>query len=164
MAGEEIPKGFARIVVVAITNEERSSFYLQKKDNSYPLEEGRLSYTFFGGHVEPGESIDDAFNNEMFEEFDKDIAKSILARRKEVFVFSCELPLKREIHLSEAVFSDSELEYIARQKVKEGEGGFVIKKENIGDIKMMPAIRVVMNKYLDQTSKAQPQPQQSLKA
>ena len=147
---EEIPKGFAKVALAAITNSSRTIFYLQQKDETYPLEDSRLSYTFFGGHVSPGESVDDTFGREMFEELEDDVAKLIIARGKKVLVYSCELPFKREFHLFESQFSGSELEALAKQKVKEGKGGFLIKREELAKTKVMPAIRMLMENYLSQ--------------
>jgi 8-oxo-dGTP pyrophosphatase MutT (NUDIX family) len=149
MAQEEIPKGFARVVLLSITNKTKTLFYLQKKDETYPLPEGRLAYTFFGGHILPDEDADDALKREISEELEENISEMVLRNAKKIMVRSCNTPLLREFHLYEAAFSDKDLDYISRQRVNEGKGGFLIAREQMNHIKIIPAIVPLVKEYLD---------------
>ncbi|WP_372370076.1 NUDIX domain-containing protein [Candidatus Uabimicrobium sp. HlEnr_7] len=53
---------------IIITNENYSKFFVQRKDNTYPLESCRLCISLFGGACDPGEQSSDTIVREINEE------------------------------------------------------------------------------------------------
>lgn len=56
-------------VGVVIGNRTRTKFFIQQKDETYPIEKWRNSFSFWGGKIETGDdSILDALKREISEE------------------------------------------------------------------------------------------------
>ena len=141
-------------VAVVITNPSKNLFYLQQKDNSYAIKEYRLGYTFFGGGIEKGETEEEAFKREIYEEFDREAAKCIIKNGKRKFsqiifpIFGqCKnKPVK--IILFEALLSNKMLKKISKTKVMEGKRGVLVKKAKLQKIKFFDDLMGIFKKYL----------------
>ena len=138
-----------KAVGVSITNEKRTLFYLQKKDNEYWIPQLRLKYCFFGGQIESSETESIALERELLEELNPDLAKIIYKNSKRVLssYFINVLGENYKFSLYESVLHDKTMEKLSSLTVKEGEG-FLIKRENILKIPFFPSLKDTLERYL----------------
>jgi len=119
------------IACVSITTHNRGLFYIQQKDENYPILSFRLKYTFFGGKVEPNEDADDAIVRELNEELMPEAVNLIVPHLKHLFKIKLlrKYLLPKEeycmLHLYEARLSDDNITKLEKYAVKEGKCGVI---------------------------------------
>jgi len=136
-------------VGVVITNNKKTLFYLQQKDEKYWIPVFRQSYCFFGGGIEPEEDEHQALKRELLEELEPTPAEIIYKYSKKLFDNYIQNVMKKNYKFSlyEAVLSNKKLIEISKFPVKEGRG-VLIKRENILNIFFMTDLKSTLTKYL----------------
>ena len=137
-------------VGVAITDKKRNLFFIQQKDESYPIPELRLNFTFFGGRLNDNEDEKDALKRELLEELDQEAAILIYEKSKKMFDIG---PIKwkkweSSFCLYEAVLPIEKLIDISKLPVKEGEKGCLVTREEIVKLPLVPTIKETVKRYL----------------
>lgn len=136
-------------VGVIITNPQREVFYLQQKDDHYPVPEYRLCYSFFGGAIEAGETSLDALKRELEEELHKDVAALVFSGAELVHRFDIRSHGKTyTFTLYEAVVP--EVLRIAEYHVLEGAGVMKTRSE-ISRLPFIWGLEQVVTAYLQRT-------------
>lgn len=112
-------------VGVLITNENKSKFFLQVKNETYPHKEFVNKLSFWGGRVERGEELDQALHRELQEELHDDSYKIIQNKIKRLKTYTIKtrkgiFPLKYNFTFYQATVTDSEIEFISSKPVYEG--------------------------------------------
>jgi len=135
---------------VIITNKNRDSFYLQKKDSNYWIPEYRGAYCFFGGKIEKGEKEIEGLKRELEEELHPDVSNLISKNLVKVFddYFTSILGEKCKFSVYQRILSDKQLTDISNYEVKEGEGGFLIKRSDLEKIDFFYDLKKAFKKYL----------------
>ncbi|MBU3923831.1 MAG: NUDIX hydrolase [Nanoarchaeota archaeon] len=141
-----LPRG----VGVIVTNDKRTHFYLQQKDDSYHIEEYRLHYTLFGGAIEEGESEESALSREIEEELGENVVRVLLknVRRIEDHDFINVLGQKYNFTLYEAIVSNDYLKFLPNVKVMEGKGGFLFSRKEIEKVPLFRKLKPFFQRYL----------------
>ena len=136
-------------VGVIITNEEKGLFYIQQKDETYPLKEFRLKYTVFGGGIEEGEDDLEALERELLEELDGSVAKIVFASSKKIKGEKIKTIHGEEylFNLYESTLSNEEIKEISKHKVKEGKQGSLISKNDISKIEFVDDLIPLLEEY-----------------
>ena len=135
-------------VGVIITNPARELFYIQKKDNSYPIKKYRLKHSIFGGAIEAGESEISALERELREELRFEAAHMVFDSSKKLF--DIEIPnekVRYDLTLFESVLSPRKIEIVSSMHVKEGIGDLVGFQE-FRKLDFIHNLRMVIDKYL----------------
>ena len=140
---------YAKVVVLIITNKDKDLFYMQQKDENYPIAKWRLYYTFFGGKIEENELPLESLKREMYEELQKEIARMLLGKARKVFNYDYDNgKAKRKYYVYESVLSDLDLKKIENAPIKEGKLGKIIQKKKLKDYKIVKSIKKILEKYL----------------
>ena len=137
-------------VAVVVTNPKRNLFYLQQKDKGCPIPEFRLTYCFFGGTINPAKEEFSGLKRELSEELENYPAELITENSRKLFddYFLNIFKQKTKFSLYEAALSDKILKEISGFPIKEGKGGFLIKKQEILKIRFLPDLENTLKKYL----------------
>ncbi len=142
-----------RGVGVIVTDGKGDIFYIQQKDEKYPVPEFRLCYSFFGGNIEPGETEKNALERELKEELEDIVAFNVLQASKKLWTM--ELFGKTEsgktaydFTLYEAVLTNEQLLEAARRRVREGRGKF-FSKDKITKLPFIHGLEAALKRYFD---------------
>ena len=135
---------------VAITNEARDLFYIQQKDEFYPIPDFRLLYAFFGGAIKDGEDGTTALKRELLEELREDVANLIYEKSKKMFDSGIILWKQRKSRflLFESVLPTEKLLHISKLPIKEGKKGCLISRDELADIPVIPTLEGTRDRYL----------------
>ena len=124
--------------------------YFQLKDDTYHIEKFRNTYAFFAGECNEGEDTRQALEREMFEELEPDAARLIFDNAKYFLTHKKILdhgPRKgdlQEFSLFESILDEEVLLRISKYPIKEGEGGSLIRRGDIPNIKFNGTGEIVM--------------------
>lgn len=133
-------------VVALVTNRERTRFFIQQKDESYPA--FPLGYSLFGGAIEAGERPDEALARELREELGE-AAERLLAAE-----VTCVLPARPlaggfVVSLFEVVLEGEGIEALAEVPVLEGKRGVVLDREALGRMTLVWGLHELVEAYLE---------------
>lgn len=96
-------------VGIIIRNESGDLFFIQEKDETYPVEKYRNYCSFFGGKIEEGETPLEGLKRELIEEVDLgDLIQRIDIR----FIQSFFIQKRFEFNLFEGVLSDDDFKIL----------------------------------------------------
>lgn len=136
-----------RGVGVLFTNNNRTLFLLQQKDENYHLHPYGISY--FGGKMEDGESCRDTAFREVREELG---AEAEALCKKAGLGKICTTVLQGpkgnfELNVFECVLYDSDFKSLSRVKPKEGRGSIVADRHLLRNVKMIFGIEKCLDYY-----------------
>ena len=132
-------------VGLIIGNEEKSMFFLQKKDKTYPITKWVDGFSFWGGAIEENDkSPYEALIREIQEELTVELDDEQIKYVGEFLVNSDE---KYKFHLFELIVSDATLEMMKGQKVNEGLA-CLAKTETVLNEKWIWGLEQVIVQYL----------------
>lgn len=136
-------------VAIVLTNQERTLFVLQEKDELYKPHPNGIS--LFGGEVEKGESPIVAIKRELKEELVEEVATFIIQEGiKEV----CELTIQPEmgerykLTLFECVQDNQTLLLLPKIRVREGKCAIACARENLLDLDFVWGLDLALKHYL----------------
>ncbi len=138
-------------VGVLVANSDKVMFYLQRKDNEYPIQEYRGKFSFWGGGVRPDESVLQAQKRELWEELRPYAAKTISDCM--VKVGDYDMQPEGTFTLYEAVLSDDNFRMISQLSVNEGIG-LVVPRHDILKMEFVYGLEEVMRQYIEAEDKA----------
>jgi len=135
-------------VGVVITDDSKSQFYIQQKDETYPVPEYRHLYSFFGGSIEPGEDELGALERELGEELNHESARTIVQAVKKIGDFAVSTGnIEFSYTLFEAKLPLDYLNLLKEIVVKEGRG-FLMTKEEFAHLEFIWKLDGVRDFYL----------------
>ena len=138
-------------VGVLVTNKNKDLFYIQQKDEQYPIAQFKLCYSFFGGEKNKDETEENALERELREELESAAAVKISRLARKIGDF--ELTSNGNpftFTLYEAVLAEQELKELAGLPIKEGKRGALFDKDNITKLKFVHNLETVLRAYLTQ--------------
>jgi 8-oxo-dGTP pyrophosphatase MutT (NUDIX family) len=137
-------------VGVIITNNSRSKFYLQQKDNTHPIPKLRLKYCFFGGGIKKGEDELSALKRELSEELNKEASEIIVNKSKRLFESSFIDIINNYMTfiIYESKLTKTEFYEIVSVPVLEGKGGFIAKRKDLFLLPFIIDLEHMLRKYL----------------
>ena len=138
-----------RGVGAIISNENRQQYFLQQKDEKYPVEEWKHAFSFWGGAVEKGETNTEALFRELREEIQTSLSFDTQnVRLVETFLITNAVE-PYEFALYEMVLSNSDFQLLTQAKILEGKG--VVKpQKDLQNLFWIWGLEVVVEKYLSQ--------------
>ncbi len=137
-------------VGVVITDDSESEFFIQQKDETYPLDEYRGLYSFFGGSVNPGENEMGALERELKEELEPEAVKIIAMVAKKIGQFAVSANSKDFSYtLFKAKLPTDYVRALKMAKVKEGRG-IVVSKKELAHLDFIWGLNGVRDLYLAQ--------------
>lgn len=134
-------------VGVIVADENRNVFYIQQKDDNYPIPQFRRCHSVWGGEIEKNEEEQSALERELREELQPEVAETIIRasnRLWETEVVSGGQTYKFTLY--EAVLPYAQLREIAGKPVNEGKGVLALKKE-IGKLPFIHGLETVLARY-----------------
>lgn len=112
-------------VGLIITNKDKTHFFVQQKDENYPIKKWAMCYSFWGGKIEESDgSLVEALNRELAEEIDGmfdfeplkiNFVNEYTVYCDKTFVFS----------LFELILDDEILDQFKRAEIREGYGKLI---------------------------------------
>lgn len=133
-------------VVALVTNRERTRFFIQQKDESYPA--FPLGYSLFGGAIEAGERPEEALARELREELGE-AAERLLAAEVACVFEGRTLATGVVLSLFEIVIEAAELEALAEVPVLEGLRGVVVDREALRGMELVWGLHELVGAYLE---------------
>jgi len=106
-------------VGIIIRNESGDLFFIQEKDETYPIEKYRNCYSLFGGKIEEGETPLIGLRRELKEEIEMgDLIQHINIHFLQSFIIKNDNPFS--FHLFEGIMNDDHFNSLLQKKVIEG--------------------------------------------
>ena len=136
-------------VCVIITNQDKSLFYIQQKDEKYPVHKYRFGYSLFGVAVNPSEDELKALKRELFEELGRKNAGLIISNIKKVNDYHDKAGEGSKLSLYEAQLPSNVLEQIVKEPVLEGRKGMLVTKNEITIFPFIYKLKDVDLDYLE---------------
>ncbi len=133
-------------VGIIFRNKEHSAFFIQVKDESYPIPEYRECNSLFGGKIEDGESPEEGLLRELNEELGLGKLMDKL-NIKFIQTFNLQKEKEFEFHLFEGILENDDFLALSQVSVFEGYGK-LIKKENLLNEKWIWGLEKVLEFYL----------------
>lgn len=132
-------------VVAIVTDLARTRFVVQQKDADYaPCPMG---FSFFGGAVEPEETLVEALGRELIEELGA-VAERLVAADPRL-VFHHRFGPTFELSLFEIVIERGAVEALADVSVLEGERAWVVDRSGLAELRYVWDLGAVARRYLD---------------
>ncbi len=134
-------------VGLIITNKKRTLFFVQQKDENYPVEKWAKCYSFWGGKIEESDfSYLEALKRELYEEINGNIDfTSSKIEFVSKFIVNCDKTY--EFNLFELVVDDMELQELKSTEIFEGHGVLISLNELING-KWIWCLERVINQYV----------------
>ncbi len=141
------------IACVSITTHNHGLFYLQQKDENYPIPVYRMKYTFFGGSSEKNEHPDKTIVRELNEELMPEAVNLIvphLIRLFRIKLLRAYLLPKKEyclIHLYESRLSKKNIRELEKYTVKEGKCGVIFPSHKFSKLLFPESLHTLIDRY-----------------
>lgn len=136
-------------VGLLISNQAHSLFYLQVKDETYPVAKWRGAYTFWGGAIDPKDANPAAaVKRELEEELPETLEWLLPIPRKEIKTYQVEHEKSFPLTLFVSIVSNQQLELLSQQTPEEGYGRLV-KRAELFENSWIWGLEVVIKDYLN---------------
>ena len=135
-------------VIVFITNPDKSQFYIQQKDEKYPVKKYRLKYSLFGGEVEEGEDKESALERELNEELDERAKKIVLENATYMTQLTVMGKHPYDLSIFESILPNSILKRISKYPVKEGKRGYLANESEMRKLPFIHRLENAIHLYL----------------
>ncbi len=141
------------IACVAITTHNHRFFYIQQKDENYPIYSSRLKYVFFGGSSEKNEHPNETIVRELNEELMPEAVNLIVPHLKHLFKIKLlrkYLLPKREycmLHLYESRLSEEDIQKLEKYAVKEGKRGVIFPRHKMSRKLFPESLHPLIERY-----------------
>lgn len=104
-------------VGIIIRNKSGNSFFIQEKDESYPVERYRNCCSLFGGKIEEGETPLEGLKRELMEEVD---FGNLIHKMDVRFIQSFLIQNRFEFNLFEGILEDPDFYFLKDKAIFEG--------------------------------------------